>query len=218
MKVSLVVRMQSKQISMPRATLIRGGFLLDGQEVVILDDDLIIIKEKSLIKVESGKTATGRKKVMQRFLTGETNSESKRAFEKAILDIKIARRFATQGLLQAKKESAESDPGASRWSWTDRQKTKRVKELAAIDAIEELVEVALPALDGCAATKMVLKADTDLRTNLLVEFNQANLEYLVACYRVHKKANSSSAASSKAIVWDATKEVWQATRIEEHIV
>ena len=203
---------------MPRATLIRGGFLLDGQEVVILDDNLIIIKEKSLIKVESGQTATGRKKVMQRFLTGETNSESKRAFEKAILDIKIARRFATQGLLQAKKESAESDPAASRWSFTDRQKTKRVKELAAIDAIEELVEVALPALDGCAATKMVLKADTDLRKSLLVEFNQANLEYLVACYRVHKKANSSSAASSEAIVWDATKEVWQATRIEEDLV
>jgi len=177
---------------------------LDGQEVVILDDDLIIIKEKSLIKVESG----NRKKVMLRFLTGETNSESKRAFEKAILDIKIARRFATQGLLQAKKESAESDPGASsRWSWTDRQKTKRVKELAAIDAIEELVEVALPALDGCAATKMVLKADTDLRKSLLVELNQANLEYLVACYRVHKKADSSSAASSEAIVWDAAKEV-----------
>ena len=65
---------------------------------------------------------------------------------------------------------------------------------------------------------MVLKADTDLRKSLLVELNQANLEYLVACYRVHKKANSSSAASSEAIVWDAAKEVWQATRIEEHLV
>ena len=79
--------------------------------------------------------------------------------------------------------------------------------MASVDAIEELVEIDLPALDGCVATKIVLKADTDLRTNLVVEFNQANLEYLVACYRVHQKTKSSSAASSEAIVWDAAKEV-----------
>ena len=58
--------MPPKPVSMSKATLVRGGFLLDGQQLVVADEELVTLKGKSFLKIESGHTASGQKKLMQR--------------------------------------------------------------------------------------------------------------------------------------------------------
>lgn len=186
---------------------------MKGQELVIHEEDVINIADKTFIKVECGFTSSGRRAVMQRFYTGETSTESRKAFEQSILDIKIARRMATFKLAKD-GEGGEGAGKVARWSWSDRQQTKRVKELASIDAIEELVEVELPKIGTCPSIKMTLKAETDLRSSLVMELSDTNLEYLIACYGAHKAKKAEASSSSEAIVWVASG-VWKATRMQD---
>ena len=182
---------------------------MKGQEVVLHDDDLLTIQEKRFIKVECGNTQQGQRKLLQRFFTGDTSAAAKKALDNALVDIKIARRLAT---CELGKKDGDDAGKIARWSWSDRLKTKRVKELASIDAIEELVEVDLPAVGTSPALKTCMKAETDLRSSICMEMTTANLEYMVACYDVYK--SKQSASSHEGIVWVATG-IWKATRLSK---